>query len=145
MGLVSPFYSDQDPLNANHITLHHIVCDSISRLYICLLFGCRSCDACHTSWVTNVILYDFLFPICFYYVFVHTVKSCMFHGANDKLMAFWEVQGQQVYFIRRSALITLSVTLGMCGVKLGHRHVESKCLSALKEAEVICQRAFYSL
>lgn len=42
----------------------------------------------------NVIIYDFLSPICFYYVFEYTVKSCVFHGAIDKLTAFWEVHGQ---------------------------------------------------
>lgn len=57
-------------------------------------FGCTSSDVSCQLGDGSVIIYDFLSPICFYYVFVYTTKSCVFHGANDKLMAFWEVHCQ---------------------------------------------------
>lgn len=64
------------------------------KLDVFLKIGYRSSDVSCQLGDSNILLYDFLSPICFYYVFVYTAKSCVFHGANDKLMAFWEVQGQ---------------------------------------------------
>jgi len=70
------------------------VTQSVVVSYMSAKFGCTNSDVSCQLGDSSVIIYDFLSPICFYYVFVYTAKSCVFHGANDKLMTFWEVHGQ---------------------------------------------------
>lgn len=50
LGLVRPFYSDQNPLNANHMILHHITIlgpseENVTALAVCIFVYCLAIEA----------------------------------------------------------------------------------------------------